>query len=153
MEDHVWNAATNYTWAFQQTHMSNREAHVLYRSCFLPAITYSFPATWMSHKFLERIHQLSTSTILNKMGLHSQLPQSMVFAPHEMGGIGLCNLVYEQGTQQLLMIIRHLRAKTSLGQAIEGLIQTYQIWAGIPKHVLTDTQPCLWIPDHWLSRL
>jgi len=37
--------------------------------------------------------------------------------------------------------------------AIEGLIRTYQVWAGIPNHVLSDTQPCPWIPDHWISLL
>jgi len=71
MEDHVWKTATTYTRAFQHTHMSRHKATVLYRSCFLPAITYSFPETWMSQQFLEHVHKLSTSTILNKMGLHS----------------------------------------------------------------------------------
>jgi len=114
--------------------MSRHEANVLYRSCFLPALTYSFPATWMPQKFLEHIHKLSTSMILNKMGLHSHLPQSMVFAPRNLGGVGLCNLIYEQGTQQLIILIRHLRAQMPFGTAIEGLIRTYQIWAGLPQH-------------------
>jgi len=153
MEDHVWNTATLYTRAFQRTHMSRHEANVIYRSCFLPAITYSFPATWMPQTFLNRIHKLSTSTILNKMGMHSRLPRSMVFAPREMGGVGLCNLIYEQGTQQLIILLRHLRAKTPLGLAIEGLIRTYQLWASLPHHILSDTQTCSWVPDHWLSQL
>jgi len=126
---------------------------MLYRSCFLPAITYSFPATWMPQQFLERIHTLSTSTILNKMGLHSRLPRSVVFAPREIGGIDLCNLIYEQGTQQILILLRHLRAKTPLGNAIEGLIRTYQVWAGVPHHVLLKTEAYEWIPNHWLSHL
>jgi len=153
MEDHVWNTAMTYTWAFQCTHMSHREANVLYRSCFLLAITYSFPTTWLPQNILERIHKLSTSTILNKMGLHSHLQRSMVFAPCNLGGIGLCNLIYEQGTQQLLILLRHLCAKTPLGRAIKGLIRTYQVWAGLPQHVLSDMQPCSWIPNHWLSHL
>jgi len=53
MEDHVWNKALLYTKAFQRTHMNRREATVLYCSCFLPAITYSFPATWMLPSFLD----------------------------------------------------------------------------------------------------
>jgi len=80
--------------------MSRREAGVLYRSCFLPALTYSFPAMGLPPTFLERIHKLSTSTILNKMGYHRNLPRSVVFAPRNMGGIGLCNLIYEQSAQQ-----------------------------------------------------
>jgi len=153
MEDHVWSKATLYTKAFQRTHMTRREATVLYRSCFLPAITYSFPATWMQPTFFERIHRLSTSTILNKMGYHRKLPRSMVFAPREVGGVGLCNLIYEQGAQQIIILLRHMRAKTPLGTATELLIRTYQVWAGIQQPVLIDTQPCPWIPDHWLSHL
>jgi len=74
MEDHMWKKAITYTRAFQRTHLSEREANVLYRACFLPALTYPFPATWLSEKFLEWIQTLSTSTILNKMGLHHKLP-------------------------------------------------------------------------------
>jgi len=44
MQDHIWRKALLYTKAFQRTHMSRREAEVLYRSCFIPALTYSFPA-------------------------------------------------------------------------------------------------------------
>jgi len=77
----------------------------------------------------------------------------MVFAPREVGGVGLCTLIYKQGTQQQLILLHHLCAQTALGKAIEGLIRTYQVWAGIPQHVLSDTQPCPWIPDHWLSHL
>jgi len=48
-----------------------------------------------------------------------------------MGGIGLCNLIHKQSAQQMLIALRHLRARTPLGQAMEALIQTYQLWAGI----------------------
>jgi len=153
MEDHIWKKAITYTCAFQCMHMSRREANVLYRACFLLAITYSFPAMWLSEKFLERIQQLSTSTILNKMGLHQNLPRSLVFAPRAIGGMGLCNLTHEQSVQQLLIVVRHLRAHTTLGTALELLIRTYQLWAGLSRHILEDTQPCPWIPNHWLSHL
>ncbi len=36
---------------------------------------------------------------------------------------------------------------------MEALIQTYQLWAGLRHHVLTDTQPCSWVPSPWLSFL
>jgi len=133
--------------------MSRQEASVLYQACFLPALTYSFPATWLSAKFFEWLHTLSTSTILNKMGLHRKLPRSMVFAPRNLGGVGLCNLIHKQSVQHLMILLCHLQAKTLLGTAMELLICTYQLWAGLQRHVLEDTQPCPWIPDHWLSHL
>jgi len=36
---------------------------------------------------------------------------------------------------------------------MEALIRTYQLWAGLRQHVLSDTQPCPWIPSQWLSFL
>jgi len=107
----------------------------------------------MPSQFFEHIHCLSTSTILNKMGFHCNLPRSLVFAPQDHGGVGLCNLIHKQGAQHLLILLRHMRARTPLGTVIEVLLHTYQLWAGIHHHVLLDMQPCPWIPDHWLSHL
>jgi len=87
------------------------------------------------------------------MGYHHNLPCSLVFTPRDIGGVGLCNLTYEQGAQQMIILLRHMHAKTPLGMAMELLIRTYQLWAGIHQHVLINMQPCLWIPDHWLSQL
>ncbi len=122
MEANLWEKATRYTSAFQKTPMTHREAGVLYRSCFIPAITYPFPATWLPDLFFEKMHRLSTSTILNKMGFHRNLPRCMVFAPRSRGGVGMQNFQHEMETQQLMILLRHLRAKTQLGQALTILI-------------------------------
>jgi len=36
---------------------------------------------------------------------------------------------------------------------MEALLRTYQIWAGLPRPAIVDTQPCPWILDHWVSHL
>jgi len=133
--------------------MSRREAGVLYRSCFIPAIAYPLPATWLPDSFFEKVHRLSTSTILNKMGYHRNLPRCLVFAPRSVGGIGLCNLQTEMEVQQIMILLRHMRAKSPLGQAIEILLRQYQLWAGVSKPILQDTTPYSWIPDRWISRI
>jgi len=153
MESHLWKKALLYTKAFQRTHMSRREANVLYRSCFVPALAYPLPATWLQLSFFDRIHRLSTSTLLNKMGYHRFLPRAMVFAPRTMGGVGLCNLHHEQFAQQLIILLRHLRAQSSLGKTLEILLRTYQLWAGTSKPVLAHPAPYPWIPDHWLTNV
>jgi len=45
MESYLWDKAVVYTKAFQQTPMNHHEAAILYKLCFLPAITYLLPAT------------------------------------------------------------------------------------------------------------
>jgi len=153
MEAHLWAKAELYMTAFRHTPMNHRKAGVLYRSCFLPAFSYPLPATWLPDSFFEKLHQLSTSTILNKMGFHRNLPCCMIFAPHDNGGIGLCNLQTEMEVQQIIILIRHLRAHTTLGRAIKILIRQYQLWAGVSQPILQDTTPYPWIPNRWLSRL
>jgi len=133
--------------------MTRCKAGILYRSCFIPAITYPFPATWLPLPFLERILSLSTSTILNKLGYHRKLPRSMVFALRSHGGIGLCHLHHEHGAQQVIILLRHLCAGTLLGKTLEILIHNYQLWSGFQHHILEDPKQCPWIPDHWLSYL
>jgi len=108
MEAHLWTKAQLYTMAFHRTPMTHREAGVLYRSCFLPALTYSFPALWLSDPFLEKVHRLSTLTILNKMGFYQNLLRSLVFAPRSIGGVGMCNLQSKMETQQILILVCHL---------------------------------------------
>jgi len=87
------------------------------------------------------------------MRFHQNLPRSIVFAPRSLGGIGLCNLSQEQFAQQLIILVCHLRAATTLGCTMESVIRTYQLWAGLREHVLSDMQPCSWIPNAWLSHL
>jgi len=99
LEAHLWKKAMLYTYAFHWTPMTQWEAGVLYCSCFLPALTYPFPAAWLPDKFFKKVHYLSTSTILNKMGYHCNLLHCMVFAPHKYGGVGLCHLQHEMEIQ------------------------------------------------------
>ncbi len=153
MEQNHWQKALKYTATFQRTPMSQREATVLYRSCFLPALTYPLLATWLPYTFFDKVHWLSTSVILNKMGYHKSLPRSLVFAPKELGRLGLCHLQHEMEAQQILLLIWHIRANTLLGIAIGILINYYQLWAGLASSVMNDTRACEWIPDCWLSRI
>jgi len=153
MEKHLLTKAALYTTAFRRTPMNHREAGVLYRSCFVPALAYPLPATWLPDSFFDKVHQLSTSTILNKMGYHRTLPRSMVFAPKHFGGVGLRNLKHEMETQQIVILLRHLRANTPLGRTMEILIRQYQLWAGLSQPILMDTSPCPWVPNKWLSRI
>jgi len=77
----------------------------------------------------------------------------MVFAPHSHGGVGLCHLYHEHGAQQIITLLRHLRAGTPLGKTLEILIRQYQLWSGFQHHILEDPKKCPWISDHWLSYL
>jgi len=131
--------------------MDHRKVGVLYRSCFIPALAYPLPATWLPDMFFQKVHSLSTSVVLNKMGYHSCLPRVMVFTPRALGGVGLCHLQHEMEIQQIIMLLQHMRAKTPLDNAIKILLRQYQLWAGTLQPVLVDTSLYPWIPDKWIT--
>jgi len=54
---------------------------------------------------------------------------------------------------QIIILLRHMRAKTLLGQSIELLIRQYQLWAGVSQPILQDTLPYPWVPNRWLTRI
>jgi len=153
MEAHLWEKAIRYMSAFQKTPMTHCKVGMLYHSCFIPALAYPLPATWLPDMFFEKIHHLSTLTILNKMGFHRNLPRCMVFAPHTQGGMGMQNFQHEMETQQIMILLHHLQAKTQLGLDLAILIRMYQLWADLSDPILLDTRPCSWVPDCWLLRI
>jgi len=53
----------------------------------------------------------------------------------------------------MIILLRHMRAHTPLGLAMEALVRTYQLWAGLCHHILSNTQPCPWVLSQWLSFL
>ncbi len=122
METQLWKKVVLYTVAFQRMHMSRHKAGIIYQSCFIPTLTYPLPTTWLLVQFLDHIHWLSTMMILNKMGFHHTLPQSMVFAPCSMGGVGLCNLIHDQAAQQVITLLQCLHDRSLLGCTLELLI-------------------------------
>ncbi len=125
MENHLLQKATLYTQAFYRTPMNRQEAGVLYRSCFLPVLTYPLPATWLPDAFFTRVHQLSTSIILNKMGYHRNLLQTMVFAPWMIGGVGMCDLCHKMEVQQILILLHHMCTGTPLGRTMGKKLHLY----------------------------
>jgi len=83
------------------------------------------------------------SIIFLQLGIHTMHPWQCC----------LCNLVYEQAAQQIIILLYWLWAHSLLGTAIKTLIQIHQLWASLCQHILTGIQPCPWIPDHWLSHM
>jgi len=96
---------------------------------------------------------MTTPLILSKMGYNQNMPKAVVYAPSTHGGIGMKNLYTEQGLAEVLQVLKHLQAKTTLGTLLTITIKAYQLQAGIPRNVLEDTTPLPWMPDQWLNNL
>ncbi len=78
------------------------------------------------------------------------MPKAVVYNPTSHGGLGIRHLPSKQGLQKILHAIKHLCAKTSLGNLITVSLQAYQIQAGLAKCVLVNMHP---LPGHQIGGL
>jgi len=116
MEHQLWTKAVTYTTTFQWMQMSHCEAGVLYQSCFLPSNLAPKPISQM-HPWTVHLYDIKQDDHM--------LPRSMVFAFRNFGGVGLSNLNHKQGAQQVIILLWHLQAGTTLGITIELLVCSY----------------------------
>ena len=78
------------------------------------------------------------------MGFPPTFPNALSYAPLTHGGLGLKSLFCEQGLSQTLLLLRHLRARTSLASQLLICLRWYQVVGGLSSCVLQDTRP---LPD------
>ena len=121
---------------------------MVYKQCYLPTISYPLPASSMWPDLIYQSQQAATLWFLLCMGYPCTLPRSIVYSPSMVGGLGFIHLGFEQGIQQVLQLICHLRANTSDGQLYSILISSYQLHVGIGHPILEDTQP---LPVHMVG--
>ncbi len=135
------------------TPLSKCKAQVIYKQCYLPTVTYPLPATTVTPCEIYNTQLTATSIFLTRMGYPCHLPRCVVYAPETVGGLGICHLGQEQGVQQTLQLLRHMRANTTNGQLHSMTIDQYQITAGTQQPILEDTQPLPWISHGWISSI
>jgi len=143
----------HYSAFLQRTPLTRREARVIYRQCYLPKVTYPLPATTIPPDKLYQTQLRVTTQFLNKMGYPAHLPRAVVYAPIDVGGLGFRHLGYEQGVQQVMQLVKHLRSNTLNGQIYRVLIDAYQIVAGSARPILEHTEFIPWCPAGWMTTL
>ena len=77
----------------------------------------------------------------------------MLYADKYFGGIGLLQLFAEQGMNQILLFMQHIRAQTDLVDQITIGLRYYQLQAGLSTCVLTDTRKLPYIEIPWFDTL
>lgn len=88
------------------------------------------------------------------MGYPKSFPRSMVFLQPNEGGIGFSSLYTEQGTANVLFILRHLRQKSTIGKFLTITFRWFQQIAGTEFLLLEQPYPQLpHVSSKWLSSL
>jgi len=133
--------------------LSKQEAHVLYKQCYLPMVTYPLPANNMPPNKIYPTQRTVTSLFLTQMGYLRHILRCVVYVPDTIGGLGMHHLGHEQGVQQTLQMLWHLRINSTNGQLYAFTIDQYQIYASIRHPILEDTKEITWIPHGWISSI
>jgi hypothetical protein len=134
--------------------LTRADAHVLYRSMYLPMMTYGLEVCPRSRKALEAAQSAPISELLSRMGYNSHMPRAVVFGPAKYGGLGLRHLYTEQGTAQTLCFIRHVRHGGQVGQNIRIALAWFQLIAGVSFSALEKPEfPLPYAEDRWFPPL
>jgi len=142
-----------YLQVLTKCHLTRREVKVIYRQCYLPAVTYPLPASVIPPGKLHDAQSSTTTAFLSKMGYARTFPRAVVYAPKTRGGLGFCHLSAEQGVQKALQVLKHLRADTTTGKVYQTLINHYQLNAGFSTPILEHTIAAPWSTAYWIDTL
>jgi hypothetical protein len=82
---------------------------------------------------------------------NQHMPREVVLAPLHFGGLGLLDLIAEQGIAQILFVLSHLRSATSVASTIQILLETYQVSTGITQNPLEATTSCSYVQSPWVQ--
>jgi len=142
---------TKYLHVLTQCSLTRREAKVIYRQCYLPAVTYPLPASVIPPDKLDDAQRSTTTAFLVKMGYPRTFPRAVVYVSHAKGGLGFCQLSAEQGAQKVIQVLKHLHAETTTGTLYTILINHYQLSAGISEPILENPIPIPWSSAYWID--
>jgi hypothetical protein len=122
------------------THLTEREGWKLYRSIYLPSITYGTTGPSLKPDEYDKVQQAVIPTILTKLRFNRNTPREIIFGPDEMMGLGLRDLYVHKGTKTTLTVIRAIRAQSEIGKLIEIILDWAQLIAGVGFYILQDTK-------------
>jgi hypothetical protein len=107
--------AQTYSKRLYTSGLDKSEVWLAHFACFIPAMAFTFAVTSFTATQLLNLQRSAIRATLAKLGFNRNISQDIVFGSPLYGGLGLLNLVTEQGIAQLQILIRHLRAGTPQG--------------------------------------
>ena len=104
-----------YSKRLYQSGLDKSNVWLAYFACFIPAMTFTFAVASFTATQLLNLQRPAIRVTLAKLGFNRNISRDIVFGSPLYGGLGLLNLVTEQGIAQLQILIRHLRPGTPQG--------------------------------------
>jgi hypothetical protein len=126
----------NFSRRLVSSSLSKHDVWIAYFVVFQPAMTYTFPVTHHSATRLHKIQSAPTRSTLVKLGFNCNTAHAVAFGPSRYGGLGLRNLQVEQGIAGIIILIRHLRARTQQGLLLLITLAWWQQIIGTQAQIL-----------------
>ena len=90
---------------------------------------------------------------LRAAGMNGNFPRKVVFGPSELGGLEWDNFHSLKCTEQIKVVLGHLRQDTNLGKLIRINIETVQLLSGSSVPIFQMKEHLNYIEDGWIVSL
>ena len=148
---HLKQKAQKFTKALVACPLTHLHAWLAYTTVYIPGTTYSSPTTSLTEAQCVELQAIIKPVLLKKMGLPPTLPNGVVYGDQYFGGIGFLQAFAEQGMNKTLVFLRHVRAKTDLGNQFLIGLRFYQLHAGTSECVLKNTALLSYLNFPWFD--
>ena len=123
------------------SHLTQREANVLYWSIYRPSVGYPLPMCHFTRKELDKVQQKVESAFTVKMGYNRSTPKAVLRGPKYLGGVGMFHLYDEQGYGQCRHFLKSWRSPDSpQGKLLHITVAWLQFCAGVDWSILGNPQ-------------
>jgi hypothetical protein len=121
------------------SHLTQYEANLVLNSRIGPAMGYTLPVGTITEEQAHKMQGLYVRPLIQAMGFNACTPCSVVYAPSEIGGIGVRHLFSDQGAAKTRHILQQIRSEVLVGRTLSAMLQWVQVVAGSSAQVLVDT--------------
>ena len=116
--------------------VSRTGAYVFYSSVFLTSVGYPLALCHLTENQLQALQTKIVPTVLQKLGYVHSFKRDLIYGPTRYGGQGFHNLIYEQGIQAVILLIRTLRSPGQPQQKLLITLDRQQAQSGFSKPLL-----------------
>ena len=120
----------------RRTNLSKSEVRTAFRTMYLPKLCYSASVASLSPAQCWEVESTAIRAFLSALGYNPNMPRPLVFAPDDLGGVGLNSINTEQGVEHVQALVRHVRDDKTVGPLMKILLRTSQLISGFTKDIL-----------------
>ena len=134
--------------------IDRRDTWIAYFAVLIPGLTYTLSVSHHRIGTLDKLQSPATRATLLRLGFNRNTAKAVVYGPARFGGLGFRHLAVEQGIAATLVLLRHIRAKTDLGNLLRIALSWWQLTVGQSTPLLADiTLELPHIQWNWFSCL